>query len=117
MKEQAIQSLILKELTDNDILSIKVISCNKRGVSDIICNIQGQFTAIEVKRPYGVMSNYQLSFFEQVIKTNGVSVLINNVQEIKPIIQALINKQNHYRIYRTIDDLKNLTDHKKVVEL
>ena len=60
MKEQDIQKKIVDWLISQAYWVVKVITCNRKGTPDIIaCSPDGEFVAIEVKRPGGVVSKLQ----------------------------------------------------------
>lgn len=89
MSEQKLQSKILKWLDKQGFYTIKVIVCNKKGVTDIIaCSPQGRFVGIEVKFGSNKPSKLQEYHVAEIKKRNGFAMvcwslesLINELKE------------------------------------
>lgn len=59
MLESKIQSKIVKKLTEDGWLVIKLIRTSVSGVPDLMCLKEGKTMFIEVKQPKGVLSEIQ----------------------------------------------------------
>jgi len=82
--ESKIQKKILDYLDSKGYLTVKIIQCNKRGVSDILsCSPSGQFVAIEVKSQTGVVSPLQSSFIAKVIQNGGIGFVARSVEDVE----------------------------------
>lgn len=66
MKEQKIQSKIIKKLENDDWLVLKIIKLSKAGYPDLLCLKDGKIMFIEVKRPEGKLSELQKVRIEQL---------------------------------------------------
>jgi penicillin-binding protein-related factor A (putative recombinase) len=65
----------------------KVFRMNKnpwkiKGVSDILCIIQGRFVAIEVKSPTGQLSQHQRTFLARVNNEGGIGFVARSVESV-----------------------------------
>lgn len=68
----------------------------RKGVSDLIGMWNGQFMAVEIKTPTGVVSEHQKLFIDDVIRHGGLAVVIRSVDEMATWVEALrivTNKQ------------------------
>ena len=59
MKEQQIQSKIIKKLEQDGYFVLKLIKCNKNGIPDLLAVKEDSTMFIEVKRPEGKLSELQ----------------------------------------------------------
>lgn len=76
MKEQGIQSKVLKFLEAAGFITCKVISANKAGILDIIaCERTGRYWEIEARTPTGRASKLQERRVKQVLANGGVSFI------------------------------------------
>jgi Holliday junction resolvase len=92
MKEQALQTKIIKWLTKNGFYSIKVVVATKSGVTDIIaCSPHGKFIAIEVKVGYNKPSKLQLYNIDQVNQREGIGFVTWD-------LQTVIDKLDHLAV-------------------
>ena len=61
-----------------------------KGVSDIICNVQGKFLAMEVKRPLkGKLSKDQAGFLNGIKRTGGEAHVVTSLDEVILIINKI----------------------------
>jgi len=86
MLEQQIQSRILKKLKERGIWAIKVINANRRGCPDILACYGGDFVAIEVKRPDGVLSKIQEAQLKRIAESGGIAIVATCWEEVAEII-------------------------------
>lgn len=96
MKEKEIQKQIMDYLELKGWVVVKInnvgirkvdgsfIPPRQKGISDLICcnPKTGQFTAIEVKRPDGRLTDYQSLFLDQVKGANGKSLIAYSLEEV-----------------------------------
>ncbi len=76
MNEQTLQKKIIDLLKSNGFDVIKVITCNRRGVADIIaCAPNGRFWAIEVKYGDNKPSPLQSYYIGEIVKRGGVGII------------------------------------------
>ena len=76
MKEQGIQSKVLKFLEKQGFRTAKVISANKAGILDIIaCSPKGRYWEIEAKTLIGRASKLQEYRVKQILANGGVSFI------------------------------------------
>lgn len=88
MKEQGIQSAIIKELTKQGYFTFKTIRCNKSGIPDIIaCSPKGEFVGIEVKTPTGVVSKIQDYQIRKINENNGIAFIARSVEDIRNVLK------------------------------
>lgn len=91
MKECNIQAKILKGLQDIPSLFVfKTITCNKRGIPDIICCYKGRFIAFEVKQ--SVKSKIpHLQFYQanKIIKCGGLVYVVTSLNEVLQILNKI----------------------------
>ena len=89
MKEQQIQSKIIKYLKSMGAYVVKVSIATKSGVPDIICCYKGVFIAIEVKAPGGAISTLQQWNIEQIRKAGGIAIIAYSDIEVKSLLTLL----------------------------
>lgn len=90
MKEQTIQSSIIKYLESKGCYVVKVISANKIGVPDLLCCINGRFVGIEVKTNKGIVSSLQIVQIERINKAEGIAFVCRSVEELKKQTEELL---------------------------
>lgn len=87
--EQRLQKKIIDLLNTHGYSVFKVISANRRGISDIIaCSPQGRFVAIEVKRPgkLSTVSALQRIYLDEVNDHGGIAFATDSMDTV---IEAL----------------------------
>lgn len=83
MSEQKLQAKILKWLDKQGFYTIKVIVCNKKGVTDIIaCSPEGLFVGIEVKWGNNKPSKLQEYHVSEIKKRNGFAMVCWSLEEL-----------------------------------
>ena len=60
---------------------------SKAGTPDIIACIKGQFVAIEVKRPKGVVSKLQEAQIQLIKKAGGIAFVAYSVEDVERNLQ------------------------------
>ena len=89
MTEQALQKKILNYLDSIGAWTVKTITTNKNGTSDILACYKGRFIAIEVKRP-GLLRNvsklqqYQIN---RINEAGGLAFAADSLETVKEIIK------------------------------
>lgn len=74
MSEQALQKKIIDLLKSKGFDVVKIITCNRKGVSDIIaCAPNGRFWAIEVKFGTNKPSPLQSHYINEIDRRGGVA--------------------------------------------
>jgi len=82
MKEQQLQSKIIKYLTALGAYVVKVITASKAGVPDIICCYKGQFIGIEVKVGYNKTSALQDYNLKAIEEAGGIGIVAYSVEDV-----------------------------------
>lgn len=85
--EQDIQRKILSHLDSIDAYAVKIITANKRGVADILACHKGQFYAIEVKTPKGVVSPLQQWHQDKARQAGAIAFIARSVDDVKKNIK------------------------------
>jgi Holliday junction resolvase len=89
MSEQALQKKIIDLLKSHGFDVVKIITCNRKGVSDIIaCAPNGIFWAIEVKFGTNKPSPLQLHYVNEIAKRGGVAFVTWDLATVKQAIDA-----------------------------
>lgn len=72
----------------SDAKSGRFIRFGKKGSSDILAIYPktGQFWAIEVKRPGGLLSDEQVTFLKDVRRSGGVSTVAESIEDIVRVL-------------------------------
>lgn len=70
MKEQKIQSKIIKDLEEQGFYVIKLIKTNKNGIPDLVAIKENRCVFIEVKSKKGVLSTLQKFRIEELKSKN-----------------------------------------------
>lgn len=82
MLESTIQSNIIKKLTNNGWLIIKVIKCNLNGIPDLVCLKDGRTVFIEVKSEKGKPSELQKFRIKQLKELGFEAIVVKSVEEV-----------------------------------
>lgn len=70
------------------------IPSGKRGVADILGILPtGRFLAIEVKRPGGVLGDYQIEFLASIRNNGGLGVCVSSLDEVINLINDTLRKK------------------------
>lgn len=77
MKEQLIQSKIIKQLEADGWYVLKLIKTNKNGIPDIVAFRNNEFQFIEVKTEKGVLSELQKYRIKE-LENLGFKVYVQN---------------------------------------
>jgi len=88
MTEAQTQKKIIDYLESLGAYVFKTIQCNRAGVADIVCCIQGTFCAFEVKKEKGVISKLQVYHQGLVAEAGGRSAVVRSVQDVKDALEA-----------------------------
>ena len=84
MSEQKVQSKILNWLKDNGFWTVKIITCNRIGVMDIIaCSPKGRFIGVEVKWGTNKTSKLQDWNIAEVQKRGGLAFVAYDLDTVK----------------------------------
>jgi Holliday junction resolvase len=75
MLEQQIQTKIIKQLTKEGWLCLKIIKLSASGYPDLLCHRNGETMYIEVKRPVGKLSALQELRIKE-LREKGITVKI-----------------------------------------
>ena len=94
MKESQIQKKILKYLKEQHIYAFKVITANRKGIPDIIACIDGEFVALEVKRPGGKPTALQELNIRDIKKSGGEARIVYSLEDVIDIIQIIKLEKN-----------------------
>lgn len=91
MKEQYIQSKILKWLKGEGYYAVNVIQASKAGVPDILASVRGRFIGIEVKLPnkktnVSALQEYNLKAIKE---SGGNSIVVWDLNMVKEFIASL----------------------------
>jgi len=87
MKEQQLQTKIIKYLESIDCYTVKVVSATKRGVPDIIFMHNGRFCAIEIKAP-GKLQNVteiQQWNLDRINFLGGTAIAVDALATVKDV--------------------------------
>jgi len=85
--EQIIQRRIQQYLkTVPNCWYVKVMSANKIGVPDILCCINGQFFAFEVKTDAGQASPMQIHQLNNLRESGAIAVVVRSVDDVSDAI-------------------------------
>jgi Holliday junction resolvase len=77
MKEQLIQSKIIKQLEADGWYVLKIIKSNKNGIPDLVAFKENEFKFIEVKTEKGVLSELQKYRIKE-LENLGFKVYVQN---------------------------------------
>lgn len=91
MRECVIQAKILKGLKDiPSLFAFKTITCNKRGIPDIICCYKGKFIAFEVKQSAkSKISHLQFYQANDITKCGGLAYVVTSLDEVLQILNEI----------------------------
>lgn len=91
MNEQAIQAKIIKFLVAKGFDVVKIIRCNRNGVSDIIaCAPDGRFWAIEVKCGNNKPSALQEHYVSEILKRKGVAFVTWDLETVMAWVYVML---------------------------
>lgn len=95
--EQAIQKKIIDYLESLGAWTVKTIQTNKRGTPDILACLNGQFIAVEVKKKgkLSTVTPIQQHQLTQIQLAMGVSILTDDLEQFKEILQSSCNNLNN----------------------
>jgi len=87
MSEQQVQAKIIKYLESKSYYVVKIITCNKRGVPDILFMKDGKFCAIEVKDKGKKSKVTELQQFHLALinNTGGTAIVADCVEDVKEV--------------------------------
>ena len=91
MKEQKIQSDIVKYLESIGAYVVKVIKATRSGVPDIIACINGLFVAVEVKKKGGRVSSLQWHNIKRIQDKGGIAIVAYSVEDVEKIFKEGID--------------------------
>ena len=89
MREQQIQSAIIKEAEKLGAYVVKTIQCSKAGVPDILMCYKGRFIGVEVKKHGGRASKLQEYHVKKIKEANGVSGIVYSVDEAMELLESI----------------------------
>lgn len=92
MREQAIQTAIIKYLKSLGIYTVKVMAATRAGVPDIIACYTGKFIAIEVKQPNNRPSELQKYNLQQILNAKGYACIATSVEDVKNFLKEIRNE-------------------------
>lgn len=95
--EAKIQKSILNYLR-KECYVFKVIVANRGGVPDIICCIDGQFVAFEVKALGNSATPLQSYNIDEIRKNGGIAYVVRSVDEVQTILSEIKRKKNEGKI-------------------
>ena len=90
--EKNIQQDILRYLKSHSIFHYKNITCNKRGIPDIVAVYNGIPLFLEVKTQMGVLSEIQKYQMEQIRLSGGFAYVVRSVEEVERILHMYRDK-------------------------
>lgn len=92
--ESELQTDMIKYLQSKKIYNININPGRfmRAGIPDLICCVKGLFVAIEIKRPdgKGVTSALQEINIEQIKKSGGIAVVMDNYIEFTKFVDKLL---------------------------
>jgi len=86
LKEQDIQTAIIKGLESRGAYVVKVIKASKSGVPDVLACLDGKFIALEVKTIKGKVSPIQEYHVQKVLCAGGICGIVRSVDEALRLI-------------------------------
>lgn len=86
MKEQDLQSKIVKELKSNGWAVVKTILLSKNGYPDLFAFKKGVIIFIEVKKPNGVRSKIQEYRIKELKKEGFNAEFIDSMDDLKKML-------------------------------
>lgn len=82
--------------TQEDVTYYKASDRYQKGVSDIIANVGGIFTLIELKADKGVERPHQKLFIKEMTRVGGIGGFCYTVGEVKELVNAARSIKNNY---------------------
>lgn len=89
MTESQIQKKIIDYLESIGAYVVKIITCNRSGVADILVCLKGVFLAIEVKAPGGRVAPLQKHHQKLVNDSGGHSIIAYSVDDVREWLKSL----------------------------
>jgi len=86
MKEQEIQSKIIKYIQAKGGYVVKIVTASKAGVPDILACIEGVFYGFEVKTETGRPSPLQLENIAMIKNAGGKSGIVRSVSDVVKVL-------------------------------
>lgn len=84
MSEQQLQTKIINWLKQRNFWVVKIITCNRKGVMDIIaCAPTGRFVGIEVKSTTGRLSELQSWNIKEVRDRGGIAFVAYDLPTVE----------------------------------
>ncbi|ROL55831.1 VRR-NUC domain-containing protein [Bacteroidetes/Chlorobi group bacterium Naka2016] len=88
MKEQTLQSQIIRYLSSIGAYVVKVTMANRSGVPDIICCVDGRFIAIEVKTNSALTSLQKLNLV-RIQRAGGIGVVAYRLGDVQDLVRNI----------------------------
>jgi len=88
--EQQIQTEILNYLNYEGAFVFKTLASNKGGIPDIVGVMNGQFIAIEVKKPGGRPTALQLVQIRKIKEAGGLACIAYDLETVKDYVNHLM---------------------------
>lgn len=105
MKEQTIQSKIIKYLEGEGSYVVKVVSANRAGIPDVLACVPmtldqikelmgenstiGVFVGVEVKNETGVATKLQIYNVQKINLAGGIAGVCRSVDDVKQLIEQV----------------------------
>jgi len=91
MSEQKTQKKILDWLNSVGFYTVKTITCNRKGVPDILaCAPDGKFIAIEVKYGSNTTSKLQDYNIDLINKNNGIAIVAYDLATVQYALRSYL---------------------------
>lgn len=87
-RESTLTTIVRNYLTSQrDIAFYKASDRYHKGISDIICCINGRFVAIELKADEGAPSAHQLLFLKNIREVGGIGAVCYTLADVKKLVE------------------------------
>lgn len=87
-REEALTLVVKRYLSSQrDIYWYKASDRYNKGVSDILCCINGRFVGIELKAENGKPTAHQLLFINSVVEAGGIAAVCYTLGEVKALVE------------------------------
>ena len=93
MKEQQLQSQIIKYIIARGGYTVKVVTATKAGVPDIIACLNGKFYGIEVKIGNNKPSALQIANLKAIDKAGGIGILAYSLDDVIKYMSRRLTNQ------------------------
>jgi Holliday junction resolvase len=93
MLEKNIQTQIMKYLKTHGGWWKKISDKFQKGIPDIIGCCDGKFVSIEVKRPGGRQTKYQMHEAKKIDEAGGIYFIANSVHVVKIVLKGYFKKK------------------------